>query len=473
MMRTRAHRSVCVLGLAFGLAPACSSDDEGGDDSSEADSDSDDDPSGSDGDGNGSDGDDSDEPTTAPVVAPETPTDETLIEADEDVTSSSVFGTLAEGCEATTEYPEQLRAPTDIIFVVDNSSSMAGEIEQIEARINDDLTEILNAAEVDYRVIMVARYGDVNQSVGESDHPICIHAPLGANDCSDPNNQPLVQNAPRFFHYSADVRSREPWCDLLEGFSTPDELKRAEDDDRPWSQVAPIGWRQFLREEAFKHFIVISDDDSECERIGYSFRDDNEVEDGQRAAVDFDTALLALSPRQFGSNDNRNYKWHSIVGLPEYTEPLEPWPASEPIQTGTCGQGSEGPGTGFQALSVLTEGLRYPSCNNENFNAVFRALADTVLRGSFTCEWEIPDVDDFSVDAVNVQWTDSSGIPQVIVHVDGENDCQDGGWYFDDPEDPETVLVCPSTCELFQGDAKSRVDLLFGCATVVTPMEAR
>jgi hypothetical protein len=350
---------------------------------------------------------------------------------------------------------------------------MAGEIEQIQARINDDLADILNVEEVDYRVIMVSRYGDVDESVGESDHPICIHAPLGANDCSDPENQPLVQNAPRFFHYSADVRSREPWCDLLEGFETADELKLAGDDDRPWSEVAPVGWRQFLRENAFKHFIVISDDDSDCSRNGQAFDDRNEVAAGQRAAVDFDTALLALSPRQFGSNENRNYKWHSIVGLRDYSDPLEPWPASEPIQTGTCGQGSEGPGTGFQALSILTEGLRYPSCNNENFDAVFRALADTVLRGSFTCEWAIPEVEDFNADAVNVQWTDSSAIAQVIVHVDGEDDCEDGGWYFDDPDDPETVLACPSTCELFQGDAKSRVDLLFGCATVTTATEAR
>jgi hypothetical protein len=182
---------------------------------------------------------------------------------------------------------------------------------------------------------------------------------------------------------------------------------------------------------------------------------------------------LALEPRQFGTNLDRKYKWHSIVGLPEYTSHLEPWPADEPIQTGTCGGESEGPGTGFQGLSVLTGGLRYPSCNNENFDAVFRALAETVILGSFTCEWEIPDVEDFSVDAVNVRWSDSSGVPQVIVNVEGEHDCDEGGWYFDDNDAPETVIACPSTCDLFQSDGESRVDLLFGCEIVTKASKAR
>jgi hypothetical protein len=475
MKRLSTTRLAWAACLALVLPVACGSDDDGGDgDSSSANGDDEGSNSDDEGPANPSSGDDTDTPVSPGVPPPPgVENEEPLITDDEDVTGMSVFGELADECEGITEYPKQLRAPVDIIIVIDNSSSMGGEIEQVEARINDDLTAILANEEVDYRVVLVARYGDVNQAIGESDHPVCIHAPLGANDCSDPNNQVLMQNPPFFYHYSADIRSREPFCDLLEGFSAPDELKLEGSDDRPWSSVAPIGWRQFLREEAFKHFVVISDDDSQCSRGDWSFDDRNESLAGENSAIDFDTALLALSPRQFGTNVHRNYKWHSIVGLPEYSDPLEPWPADEPIQTGTCGEGSEGPGTGFQGLSVLTGGLRYPSCNNENFDAVFRALAETVLLGSFTCEWEIPDVEDFSTDAVNVRWTDSSGLPQVIVNVEGENDCDEGGWYFDDPDDPETVVACPSTCALFQSDAESRVDLLFGCAIVTEPSQAR
>lgn len=473
MKRANEMRTAWILCLPLALAFACSSDDDGDGASSSESSQPNDNDDSSDDDPGSVNGDSDDTPDLAPAPPPVVENDEPLIESSDEVTGSAVFGELADECEGITEFPKQLHAPVDIVFVIDNSASMGGEIEQVQARINDDLTQILELEEVDYRVIMISRYGDVNQSVGESDHPICIHAPLGANDCTEAANQTLVQNPPSFYHYSADIRSREPWCDLLDGFDTPDELKRAGDDDRPWSSVAPIGWRQFLREDAFKHFVVISDDDSSCRRRNWSFDDGNEVLAGQNAAIDFDTALLELSPRQFGTNEKRNYKFHSIVGLPEYEDPLAPWPADAPIQTGTCGRGSDGPGTGFQALSVLTGGLRYPSCNNENFDAVFRALAETVLRGSFACEWKVPEVEDFSPDKVNVRWTDSSGVPQVIVNVMGKNDCKDGGWYYDDPDDPQTVIACPSTCELFRSDAMSRVDLLFGCVIVTEPSKAR
>lgn len=380
--------------------------------------------------------------------------------------------TVSENCAAISETPKQLHSPVDVIIVIDNSSSMAGEIEQVQERINEDFARIIEESGVDYRVIMVARYGDVNVSVGESDHPICIRAPLGSGDCIDPATVPLLHNAPKFYHYSADIRSRTPWCDLLTSWDTPDEFAPADPEQRPWESIAPIGWREFVREEAFKEFLVISDDNSRCDTDEFHF-DDTSVTQAEDSAIAFDTALLALAPRQFGSNDARRYKWHSIIGMSEYTNPSEPWPATADLQSGQCSPGSEGPGLGFQALSRLTGGLRYPSCNNDDFDAVFRALAEGVVTGSLACEWDIPEVENFDSDQVNVQWRTDQGV-QAFGNVESLEDCLDeNGWYYDDNESPTKVLVCPATCSLLQTDANSKLELLFGCETVRAPRVAR
>lgn len=375
------------------------------------------------------------------------------------------LATISENCAAITQTPEQLHSPVDIIIVIDNSSSMAGEIEQVQERINEDFARIIEESGVDYRVIMVARYGDVDIPVGESDHPICVRAPLGTGDCISPEATPLLHNAPRFYHYSADIRSRTPWCDLLTSWDTPDEFAPADEQSREWESIAPIGWRQFVREEAFKEFLVISDDNSRCDTDDHHF-DDSSATQAQNDAVEFDTALLAVAPRQFGSNVARKYKWHSIIGMSENSDPTTPWPASAPMQDGQCSPGSEGPGLGFQALSILTDGLRYPSCNNDNFDAVFRALAEGVVTGSLACEWEIPEVEDFDSEQVNVQWRSDQG-SQAFSNVESLDACEGGhGWYYDDNDDPKKVLVCPTTCSLLQTDPNAKLELLFGCETV-------
>ena len=465
----KAHQLSSVLAFALGLV-ACSADKEG-----EADGTLEREPTNDTG---STDNDNNNNNNNPPNAAPSELVDDDDVIATPNAPANNGDGgvpgfvTISENCAALTQTPEQLRSPVDVIIVIDNSSSMAGEIEQVQERINSDFARIIEESGVDYRVIMVSRYGDVDISVGESDHPICVRAPLGSSDCLSPETIPLVHNAPRFYHYSADIRSRTPWCDLLTSWDSPDEFTPADREQRPWESIAPIGWKQFVREEAFKEFLVITDDNSRCEGEGHYFEDGN-TSDAQSSAVEFDTALLALAPRQFGSNVARKYKWHSIVGMTENDDALEPWPASAPLQTGQCSPGSEGPGLGFQALSVLTGGLRYPSCNNDNFDAVFRALAEGVVTGSLACEWEIPEVENFDADQVNVQWRSDNG-SQAFSNVDTLADCEEGhGWYYDDNENPTKVLVCPTTCTLLQSDPNAKLELLFGCETVRNPGNVR
>ena len=57
------------------------------------------------------------------------------------------------------------RRPVDIIFVIDNSGSMADEIASVRKNIQTDFASIIEDSGVDYRVIMVSRFGLDRKSV--------------------------------------------------------------------------------------------------------------------------------------------------------------------------------------------------------------------------------------------------------------------------------------------------------------------
>jgi hypothetical protein len=88
------------------------------------------------------------------------------------------------------------------------------------------------------------------------------------------------------------------------------------------------------------------------------------------------------------------------------------------------------------------------------------------------CEWEIPPPpvgQVFAADLVNVSIT-TPGLAEAgnLPHVDAAADCgTSGGWFYDDAAAPSTILACPSTCGTLQAAPDARVDLLFGCATVI------
>jgi hypothetical protein len=368
-----------------------------------------------------------------------------------------------------------IKKPIDIVFLIDNSGSMAGEIEQVQNLISTDFADIIGAADIDYRVIMFSRYGDVDVAVGGSDHPICIGAPLGGQACTDPVNESLTINPPHFYHYSVDVGSLDSWCRLLGSYKLPDEQASPA---RTWTARAPLGWSQWLREDAFKVFVELSDDDVDCSSYGYDFDDNGTSASGTAAAAAFDTALLALDPAQFGTASARNYVWHSIIGMRANSPTTTPWPSTSSISTTTCGTGSEGPGTGYQALSRLTGGLRYPICLNSNFDAMFNVIATSVVaQSSAACEYALPDNDGtfdpnkatLVYSTLNNQGVDVS---TSLVQVTGLASCINTGWYFDDPSDPSTITLCPAACSLVKVDTNARVWAELGCPGGAEPLTA-
>ncbi len=106
---------------------------------------------------------------------------------------------------------------------------------------------------------------------------------------------------------------------------------------------------------------------------------------------------------------------------------------------------------------------------NEECDAV-GTLTEALRRVANTptlCEFNMPRTSDgtpIDLDKVNMQFTPFGGNPETIGQTTGPAGCaQTGGWYFDNPEDPEKILVCPQSCGNFGGGT---VSIVAGCETV-------
>lgn len=331
----------------------------------------------------------------------------------------------------------------DIILVVDNSGSMDMEIAAIRSNINRNFASLIAASGVDYRVVVVSAFGDGGQN-------LCVEPPLSGAPCAEG-----VANAisTRFFHYDTRVQSLDPWCRVLQTFDEPDALG-----------LAPEGWGKWLRREARKVFVVFTDDSASCTWFGpdgaVSF--DSSYEDPVGAAVRFHEALLARSPAQFGQLPDVRYTWYSVVGMRGTMSGGAPSFPYDPLQDEICGTATS-PGTAYQALSVMTDALRYPVCEGRGFDGVFRALSRGVIRtAKADCAYAVPEQDGLVIDTttVNVEYRaggQTEGRP--LPRLPSAAACADEGFYLDG----DRIRLCPESCATIRADDNARVDVLFGC----------
>jgi hypothetical protein len=402
-----------------------------------------------------------------------------------------------------------VKLPVDIIVAIDNSASMQGEIESVQNRINNDLASIVQASGIDYRVIMVSRYGNVHVTnydggvASDSAYSVCIGAPLSSIACpadDDDKTWPVANTSPRFYHHSTDIGSNNMWCRLLESYKKADSYPVAR---TGWTSVAPAGWSAFLREGSFKIFVGITDDDPyatttttythgsktlyrDCPNmLGDAALDGTNDEEG---AKDFDTAIRRLDPDQFQKDDgSRNYAWYSIAGMTgSSTTPLKP---TDPIEKRCCRkdggvdntcQGSTGSrvddaansGVGYQYLSKLTGGLRYPSCYHNNFNAIFNAIAqDVIVSASASCDVVVESDTPFDPALATVVYSsiDKQGkdVSTRLTQVANAAACTSNAWYPSATAGSSTIKLCPTTCTTVKADTNARVWAELACGSEV------
>jgi len=305
------------------------------------------------------------------------------------------------GCTGTAVTADFVKLPSDIIWVVDQSGSMNQETAYVQQKIND-FASLIDASGVDYHVVMIA---DPNAS-----NSICVPPPLGGPSCG---------NNTRFRLVPVKVHSH----------------------DGPQLAVTDYSmYSDFLRPDATKHFVFVTDDNSAM------------------SAAAFTQAVLALPPA--GMFDG--FKVHAIYA---YGTP--------------GGQGCTGPfGTGAAEGTVYTElvaqtgGARGIICTGD-WTQVFHDITQAVVAGAqVSCDLTIPPPpagQTLDPTKVNVRYLPGGTPPgQTIPNVPDAASCgAGGGWYYDNNASPTTITLCPSSCTAVQNDATASLQVEFGCGTVV------
>lgn len=328
-------------------------------------------------------------------------------------------GTCAE--TSSEAFSEQL--PADIIIAVDTSNSMAegfpagigpSEISEVVNNLNS-AAALVSGSGIDVHVVMIA------------DNEVCIGVPLGSGSC--PNDEKL----PEYRHINHYVDSSLVYDSILSTY--PD-------------------WSASLRPNATKTILVVTDDDDNMAGFG--------------SANAFFEQLVALDPTF------TDVTFDSIVAFegPEVclngcgNDPCCPcWPAS-PLTWPL----SAADGEAYRSLTLQTNGVEGNLCLQQ-FGPFFVDIANTVIQDTpIACNYEIPDPpmgETLDPKKVNVEYVPGQGSPDQIPNVVDEDGCGLSGWYYDDPQNPTEIIMCPTTCAALQSDEDGKVNVKFGCETEV------
>lgn len=307
--------------------------------------------------------------------------------------------------------------PVDIIWIIDNSSSMVEEIGIIEENINA-FAEFIRVSGIDYRVVVIAAEEDITSpnpfGGGEliSYYGVCVPPPLSdAFGCPDTDSG-VYQH----------VRTTVDSTNALEVFTT----------------TYP-SFRDFLRPEAVTHIIVVSDDES---------------------AMSAGTFLSTLDGLGGPISGREDVIIHSIVAQSDNVGACL-FPPCPPDQCGA----SEG--RTYISLAAQTGGVNNSVCLSD-WSPIFDAIGENVIEGTqLPCRYFVPEPDNNTIevdpDETNIYFVDGDGERTLVPNVNGVNDCNGGrGWYFDNPASPTFISLCPDTC----GQVEGEIEFEFGCRTI-------
>lgn len=146
----------------------------------------------------------------------------------------------------------------------------------------------------------------------------------------------------------------------------------------------------------------------------------------------------------------------------------------------------------FESKDVLTYTIGMPGSNADQLNKIAAAggsqqaflagagsvtsllveALNSIQKAEISCSYELPAAtepgEEVDPDKINVNYHDGSGTFVTLPRVSGLDACPSSyGWYYDNPEKPATIQLCPTTCEQLQGNSGALVKILLGCATVV------
>lgn len=379
----------------------------------------------------------------------------TTVDVSSAVSSSSGGPGCDEGVVVDTEHSIR---PVDLILVVDNSASMVDEIAALEQQLYPNLAYPLDAQAVEAQFILLTDHGS-----GPTE--VCIGPQLaGPGATCDGLPGDITE---RFHHYSTAIGDHDGLCQLLDSYNgvqdgaTPDEFGLHDE-----------GWSTWLRQEALKVIVVLSDDGLACTWRGEVFDDANDPtltpssSQAAVAAADWDRQLLQRGTFHFGTLAHRNYRLYTLVGLAEpQNSPIEAgFSSNQGLVTSQC-LGATSPGFGYQWLSRLTGARRYPSCNDGIYDLMFRNMAADIIEGAADpCALVVTETEPYEADNLEVEYT--PGVPAQRERFPEVADAAGCGTEDAFYVDEGIVRLCPKTCERVSEDAAARLGLIANCPPI-------
>lgn len=321
-------------------------------------------------------------------------------------TGSSSGSTGAPACELKVFPNVSTKKPVDIFLYVDASGSLAPVLAQVNANIKV-LPEILQGAEVDYRVLVVSRWPN---------------ACLSPFDCAAVKAPLTISDDGRLLYVDLGTGS----SGVPDGYPTfIDQYWRV-----PYAQGAV---EPFLRPDSV--------------RVVFGFTD------GEKASNDVAgaPATLALLDERLGAGQ------HTIHTVGGFT-PMGILGPDAPLQAGAClGKDDSGPTQKAQQLSILTGGLRTSVCMLDAL-AIFKAIAESATATSTQCELPIPDTvetDIIDPNNVSVDLIPTMGDPQPLTYVPDAMSCVDLGFSILG----NVIHLCPATCAAIKQDLGASLEI--------------
>jgi len=383
---------------------------------------------------------------------------------------------LPDGPGCATATAKLTPAPVDVIIAIDASPSMGEEQAAVVANINDKLASILDKAGLDYHVVMVAG-------------GYCFQPPLASGaPCTTANRT----NLPRFFHSVQLVNNSDALTLLLwtyDGFTRP-----ANTCDK--KSAPELKWKDQLRPDATKYFIVVTDDDPSSFDYTYAaarskadlgvtcppkpgkidpaycawwncptFADKTADWGGEG----FEKELYKLTPAgMFGTAAKRKWVFHAIVGVKSELAPTDPLAPFTPACS-EDGNTGENTGTEYQLLAMRTGGVRFPVCRTTTgggYGPVFSKISGSIVATA--CAFSLTSTGLGTIDPskVNVSIDLGDGSPPKTIPKDDTKPCDAGanGWQFKDGT--STIVLCGTACEAAKS-SKAKVSVYVGCATEI------
>jgi hypothetical protein len=301
-------------------------------------------------------------------------------------------------CATTQGIAEAKGGGVDMIWFIDTSGSMTAETVWVQQNLNA-FAQYIGTQNIDYRVILIGRKS------GTSALKVCVPPPLAGPNCSD---------GARFRHVDQYVNSHDGLDQTINTYPK---------------------WQDFLRKDATKNFIAVTDDNA------------------AKSAAWFKDALAKLTNPGFSAG----FVYHSIVAYGD-------------VPTKGCDTGAK-TGQIYLELTAETKGFQFKICEKD-WSSGFSSLAQGVAASAKPpCSYTLPDPGggkEINPNYALVSYTNDSGKLVYMTKTDGKDQCSSSslGWYFDNPSKPTQVILCPDTCSALDG---GKIFIDFGCLADIDP----